>query len=273
MPESGVRASPSLEAHGRAEHIRLCAIIPAMHKRVLSVTPIEGGTLKRADGLTSTMPMSHQTRFQLQVAANHLLTYTDAMKDTDTPTRYAGHSLVRGALEGAVTALWLQQPGTLARRALRSLRWTWWEQNDAADFAAEVGTDASDEKASMLALLEADKNRIKGLNQDSVDHPRPTRTAMIIDVQRRLPAMPQPTILAAWRQTSSLAHGNSAVARMSFNLASIEGASEHLRYATTSWAVSSALLRTAVAAFDASVSKFEERAAETPSHRRPPSPA
>lgn len=253
----------ALEAFGRSEHARLALLVDQMHQRALDIQPVAGGDLERADDITSTMPISHLTRFQLQVCANHLLVYTTAMRNEDHPTRYAGFSLLRGALEGAVTALWLQQPGTIAARTIRALRWTWWEKQDAVQFADEVSDAEHETLAPMLAALEADKRRVKSLQQNSIDCPRLSRTDMITEVQRRIPPLTQPTIMTAWRQTSSLAHGNSIVASMSFVLTPMEGAHERQRYATASWSVASALLRTACSAFDLAADLFERRASES----------
>ncbi|MCP1428209.1 hypothetical protein J3D45_000707 [Microbacterium foliorum] len=251
--------NPDLERYGREQYDSLRPRIHQMRSRALAVAIAPDGMLAREDERTDYSPISYQVRFQLQLAAEHLVALDHLIQGHGLPN-YAGYVLIRAALETSATAYWLLQPNVSNRRVLHALRMAFWNQRDSAEFAAAAGhrgTAWDEERRAYLDLL---RSKVKGLHQSSLDVPRLSHTDMLTAVGRKLKISQQPSTLLAWRLCSSLAHGNSAAAVMALQHRQINAGEANVHSATSSWALVSALVRTALATFDGALAQFEQRA-------------
>lgn len=249
----------SLEKYGREQYASLRPRIHEMRSRALAVTLAPGGLLAREDEKTSYSPISHQVRFQLQLASEHL-TALDQLIEAHGLPNYAGYVLIRAALETSAAGYWLVQPGVSNRRVLRALRMAWWDQRDSAEFTVASGHAATDWDLERRAHLDLLRSKVKGLHQATLDLPRLSHTDMLTEVGRGLKITQQLSTLLAWRLCSSLAHGNSAAAVMALQHRQIRETEPHVHSATSSWALVSALVRTSLETFDGALALFEERA-------------
>lgn len=131
--------NPKLEQHGREQYNQLRSRILEMRQKALAVRITPEGLLAREDQRTSYSPISYQVRWQLQLAAEHLVAFDRLVEGHGLPD-YAGYVLIRAALETSATAYWLIQPNVSNRRVLRALRMAYWNQVDSAEFAtAQAG--------------------------------------------------------------------------------------------------------------------------------------
>lgn len=252
--------TPELERHGREQYEELRDRIRQMRQRALAVDITPEGLLAREDQRTEYSPISHQVRFQLQLAAEHLVALDRLIEGHGLPD-YAGYVLIRAALEASATAYWLIQPNVSHRRVLRALRMAYWNQRDSAEFAAAAGFADGAWDIERREYLEQLRSKIKGLHQTSLDVSRISHTDLLTDVGRGLKLTQRPSTLLAWRLCSSLAHGNSAAAVMALQHREIRPEEPNVHSSTSSWALVSSLVRTAVDTFDGALELFEKRAA------------
>lgn len=253
--------TPALEQHGHEQYLELRDRIHELRKRTLSVTLTPEGLLAREDQRTNYSPISHQVRFQLQLAAEHLVAF-DRLVEAHGLPNYAGYVLIRAALETSATAYWLIQPNVSNRRVLRALRMAYWNQLDSAEFAIAAGFTDTTWDTERREHLEMLRGKVKGLHQSRLDVTRISHTNLLTDVGRALKLTQPPSTLLAWRLCSSLAHGNSAAAVMALQHRQIRADEPNVHSSTSSWALVSSLIRTAVETFDAALDLFEKRAAE-----------
>lgn len=249
---------PGLERFGQTQYQDLKPRISAMKDEALGVVVLPGSLLSREDGRTSFSPISYQVRWQLQLASEHLVAFTRLVDGHGLPN-YAGYVLIRAAIESAACALWLLQPQKSDRRVLRALQMSWWNQTDAALFSTAAGFDPSARDAEIKSELTELRMAVKSLRQTSLDKTRISHTEMLTTVQRTS-SIANPTPLVAWRQCSALAHGNSAVAEMSMQHEAIHAEEPRIHVSRASWALVSALLRTAVNLAQESNELFRNRA-------------
>lgn len=250
--------NPKLERFGQTQYQKLKPRISAMKTDALSVTVLPGSLLSREDDRTSFSPISYQVRWQLQLASEHLVAFTRLVEGHGLPN-YAGYVLIRAAIETAACASWLLQPEKSDRRVLRALQMAWWNQSDAASFTTGAGFDPSVRDAEIKNHLNELRMAVKSLRQTPLNKVRISHTDLLTTVQRRS-AIANPTPLVAWRQCSALAHGNSAVAEMSMQHEVIRAEEPRIHTSRASWALVSALLRTAVDLSQESNDLFHKRA-------------
>ncbi|OAN38856.1 hypothetical protein [Microbacterium sp. H83] len=254
--------NPDLERYGQEQYDSLRPRIHEMRSRALAVIVTPDGMLAREDERTDYSPISYQVRFQLQLAAEHLVALDHLVAGHGLPN-YAGYVLIRAALETSATAYWLLQPNVSNRRVLRALRTASWDQRDSAEFASAAGHAATDWDLQRHDHLDSLRRKVKGLHQSSLDVPRLSHTDMLTAVERSLKISQQPSTLLAWRLCSSLAHGNSAAAVMALQHRQIGGGNANIHRATSSWALVSALVRTALETFDGALAQYQQRASAT----------
>lgn len=247
--------NPSREAESRQEFDELLPGIKSLHARALAITAEPKSALARLDARTPVAPFSYAVKFQLQVAASHLALLINAAAIDDT-IQYGGYSLIRGALEAGVTARWLMLPGTDAKRVLRSLQLAWSDQGDANEFADATGLSYEDDLVRIRANLDGDRQRMKALQQSTLDKPRVHRTAMIREVDQKTKPGLVPSIESAWRLCSGLAHGNQPTANMMFQRRRLDPTNPDLYVAESSWAIVTPMVRTTLSVLEVAVDQL-----------------
>ncbi|MDF2916578.1 MAG: hypothetical protein K0S70_795 [Microbacterium sp.] len=257
MPDAFIDAAG--ERLGRDNYEKLRTGILSMKERALEIEPVPGGLLDREDQRTDLMPLSHQVKWHLQVAAHHLQAFDRLVQSEDTLPTYSGYALIRACIESAAQAHWLIHHEHSAKRVLRALLSAWWDHRDAVAFARSLDRLDEDWDKRVREGLDAKRAAVKSLRQTSLDVPRTSHTDMLIDVERRL-ILPAPTPLTTWRLCSSLTHGNSSIATMALQRRVLDEAAPHVHSATSSWLLVSALVRSTVETFDAAVALLRRRA-------------
>ena len=259
MSDASVNAD--IEQQGREQYALLRPRIKSMRRQALAVEIVPGTLMHREDHRTSYSPISYQVRWQLQLASEHLVALDRLVEGHGLPD-YAGYVLIRAAIETAASAYWLTQPEVSDRRVLRALQMAWWNQDAAAEFATAAGFDQTDNDREIKAQLNELRGKIKSLRQAKLDKPHLSHSDMLTAVERTI-SVNHPMPLLAWRQCSALAHGNSAVAVMSLQHRMIRAEEPNVHKSTSSWAIVSALTRTALDMFDSALASFEKRS-DTP---------
>ncbi|MGH3040268.1 MAG: hypothetical protein ACRDNG_00745 [Gaiellaceae bacterium] len=253
--------TPELEQHGHEQYLKLRDRIHEMKQRALAVAITPGGLLAREDERTDYSPISYQVRWQLQLAAEHLVAFNRLVEAHGLPD-YAGYVLIRAGLETSATAYWIIQPNVSHGRVLRALRMAYWNQRDSAEFAIAAGFTDNTWDTERREYLELLRGKVKKLQQSKLDIRRISHTDLLTDVGRGLKLPQRPSALLAWRLCSSLAHGNSAAAVMALQHRQIRAEEPNVHRSTSSWALVSSLMRTAIDTFDGALDLFEKRASE-----------
>jgi len=169
-----------------------------------------GSLLDGDDHATAYDPISHQVRFLLVAAFDHIGTFTRSLHDHGMPG-VAAYPLVRAALESAVQVLWLTTGGTRKKRVFRALHRVW----DAASLSDVALRHLNPQLPSQLPGLRTRLDELLSaakVTQRSLDGNHPSMTDIVIDAK---PPGWSHTFepIDVWRLCSSMAHGNQSVAR------------------------------------------------------------
>lgn len=249
----------SREEYSRREFEELRLRIYAVRERIVPITPRPGGILEREDYRTESVALSWQVKWQLQLAAEHLMTLDRVVEAHDLPVT-SGYPLIRSSIECAGQAHWLLQNEKSSQRVLRALRTAWADHVDRMNLAKSVDgmyDPAADERVREH-LLEL-RRRTKELRSTRVDVKRLNHTDMLTEVERKL-KLSAPSPLVTWRLCSALTHGNALIANSTHQLVPIEGGQPNLYRARSSWHLTVPLIRSTLATIDAAIALLQRRA-------------
>ncbi len=259
MPDAEVSAAR--EEFSRREYDELRQGVLTMQQRALEVETASGSILERENAQTSFFPITYQVRWQLQLAAAHLMALDNLIQSGGLPY-VAGYPLIRAAVESAAQAHWQLQHAHTRQRVLRSLRISWWDHRDAMRFGMSIGKydTAFDER--IQDAIRSMKERVKALSQAELDVERTSHTDILIDVERKL-KLPMPTPLQTWQLASSMTHGNTLTPGSTMQRKAIDPAHPNVYVAYASWHLTVPLIRTTVQTFEAALNLFTQRASQS----------
>ncbi|GAA4394303.1 hypothetical protein GCM10023153_15260 [Ornithinibacter aureus] len=254
----------------------MVALLPSTFRRIDQLqTPVDkrrepwkvqpGSSLYLDDEASSPVQVSHTAQRLFLVAIDHLTAVRILLApNQEAPEQITGHlhiyadyTLLRGALEASLTALWLLRPADRMTRVARSVVLA---QQDAFDAAVAVPSDEDRE------LMRAQgRSRVQPVLDRNPGMSKPARVPMTTMLTEAVAGTRREGVVTMWRLCSGMAHARFwATQVLSSNIRLKVGPDTYHFRSEGDLSNVAMMLHEAVAILDSAIGIYEGRA--LPSH-------
>lgn len=169
-----------------------------------------GTSLAGDDSATAYDPLSNQVRSLLSVALDNMQAFSALLIRAEVLPAFAGHALMRNALEGAGLSLWLLGPTARDERVIRALQNSYESRFDLHTLHAEihdtafVRPDTGDRVYDRLAELRDARPNLAGrsLRPQAI-----SKRLALAEPHVTRQSEDQLRLVTLWRITSGITHG------------------------------------------------------------------